>query len=137
MIACVCARWSWLNLLLLLIYPSCSSKAGEGDSTGSVRENLEVMQGLVADLTREIVARTHMQGGDSLETRIHSGDDRWIPEQALIGELKSNAIQVFTSGDSAARMKFLLDVGSFELNVRYEDIFRDGLFGMKKMRRKV
>jgi len=102
------------------------------------KSNLEIMQQAVQQITNEMLESARLvNAGDSISVRVQPRAESWIVEQALTKELKAHQVVVYASQDSIALTKYVLHVPSMELNVRYNNMFKDGIFGSKHVEREV
>ena len=112
--------------------------AQENENEPSARSaNLEVMQNAVQQITDGILESAHLGSGDSVTVKVAPQEHAWVAEQAIISKLKFHNLFVFFHRDSSAKTHYLLDVRSIALQVRYDHMFRDGLFGTKRVERQI
>jgi len=95
--------------------------------------NVGIFKRLAAEAAEEVTVNSHFRSGDSIHCRIAARPDSWIIESALLERLKSTGCTPFV-GDSVAGLigPYVLDVVYSQLDVRYEDSFREGIFGSKR-----
>lgn len=105
--------------------------------TGKPRTNIEIMQALSDSIAEKVIQQGFLTAGDSLEISMPKNDDIWIFSQAFTAALIAKGIHVFVEKDSL-RAGQILFVGNTALGkVHYTDMFRDGLFGIKKIKRTI
>ena len=110
--------------------------AGDSVSHDSSRTTLSIFTDLGSDAGTDIASAAHFLSGDSIGIHsVSSGNDVWIIQNAVISSLRSHGCVLFI-GDSVSK-HYRLDIFSSEMNVRYGDIFRDGMFGTQKAPRTV
>ncbi|MBI1806362.1 MAG: hypothetical protein HYR76_04850 [Ignavibacteria bacterium] len=128
----------WKSLIVLLLGLGIQiSKSGDKQSTTSVKTNLHVLQDLVAAEVGEVIEHSKLVAGNRIEMKCPPADDNWIMCNSISSTLQSFGCRVFTPGDTAITPDFMIDVGGAEMRVRYEDVFRNGMFGSKKVRRTI
>jgi hypothetical protein len=98
--------------------------------------NLEIMQNLVASMTNEIVARSHIAIGDSIDVTCSPVEDGWIGQMALVSGLQAAGFHVFDKDQSTLR-RVSLRVMGMNYAVRYGEVSRDGLFGAERVQRSI
>jgi hypothetical protein len=122
--------------LVLLINPA--GRAEGGDSLRPTARNLEKLQRLLDGAATEIASRSHSMAGDTVELRVSAGADSWVVENALLRALKALGCTAFVTRATASPGSGLRwEIGPATMDVRYDKMFRDGLFGAKKVRRTV
>ena len=100
--------------------------------------NLEIMQQSVQQIMNEMLgALPLVSTGDSILVRVQPHPESWIVEQALAKALRASRFVVFSLPDSTSSTRYVLSVPSVQLNVRYDNMFKDGLFGSKHVEREV
>ena len=128
----------WKTLLLLMLGLISQTAKGGGMQGGlPTKTNLQVMQDLVRTMMEETVEKSHITADNRIVVKFPSSDDGWIVRNSMLSALQSSGTKVFMSSDSTAVPDFVIDVGGNELKVRYEDMFKDGMFGSKKVRRTI
>lgn len=95
------------------------------------------MQLLIEGISQELVDRLNIWQGDSIIIKYGVGDDMWIVQNILTSTLKKKDCQVFSHNDENITSKFHIDIMNVDLQVSYDGMFRDGLFGTKKIKRMV
>ena len=95
------------------------------------------MQNLIEQMTEEIINGSHILQGESIAVKLKASDDGWIAESAVNSVLKSLGYQVFFQNDTMSQRKFLFDVMTAHYHVQYDEMFRDGLLGVKKVKRTI
>jgi hypothetical protein len=114
---------------------------GRGGERGGGETNLEVLQSLLARMSDEIAAQSRFTPGDTVRLRVAQGEEHWIARNAIAARLKTLGCVLFLVPDSAAPSPagggYVMEVHSAPLRVRYDDMFRDGLLGTRKVRRTV
>lgn len=103
----------------------------------SVKTNLEVMQLLIAEISQELVDRLQIRQGDSVLIKYGEDNNMWIVQNVFTSTLKKKDYHVFSNDSTGIISNFQIDVVNFDLQVSYDGMFRDGLFGMKKVKRTV
>ena len=95
------------------------------------------MQLLIAEISQELVDQLQIRQGDSVLIKYGEDNNMWIVQNVLTSTLKKKDYHVF-SHDSGDRISnFHIDVVNVDLQVSYDGMFRDGFFGMKKVKRMV
>jgi hypothetical protein len=111
--------------------------AGEENKTGSVKTNLEVMQVLAQNITEQIISASNISKNEKVLVDVKNGDESWIAVHAFTSSLKDMGFQVFVSSDSTVNDGITLKLPTTKFHVQYDDMFRAGIFGAKKVRRTV
>lgn len=125
-----------MKLTFIMIFAGSHLALAQGDGDRR-RTNLELMQASVQAITEEIVAASRLIDGDSVSVSVASGEYGWIAEQAIMAKLKSRNLQVFLRGDDPTQVRYALDVKSSKMEVRYENMIKDGLLGTKRTEREI
>ena len=86
-------------------------------------------------MTGEIFRQSTLHRGDTIGLGIPSGNERWIIDGALSSSLKADSFTVFSPADSL--LPYLFNVLSATMRIRYTNLFREGMFGTRKVRREV
>ena len=113
--------------------------AGDSISHDSSRTTLSIFNDLGSEAGMDIASAAHFQSGDSVGIHsVSSGNDAWIIQNAVTSSLRSRGCVLF-NGDtvSVTQHYYRLEIFSSEMNVRYGDVFRDGMFGTQKAPRNV
>jgi len=122
--------------VLLLLSP-CARAQGE-DGSPVAAPNLELLQGLLQSAAGEIASRSHVAAGDTVELRALEGADGWVVENSILRALKALECTVMVNRTaSPAHSGVRVEIGPSTMGVRYDQMFRDGFFGAKKVRRRV
>ena len=127
-----------MAILVLVCIPLCGSSGGDVKLTGTPpRTNVELMQGLIEALTIGLAERCRLASGDSVDVRFVPAEDGWIAMQGITMQLKANGLAVFLSTDGHIHPVTSVDISGITLGVRYENMFREGFFGARKVTRAV
>ncbi len=92
------------------------------------------MTRLIGDATADMLARVKLP--DTLALVVPPGDDAWVARQGIAGALRKRGVAVFERADSQA-VRYRLEIEGLTLNVRYLSQYREGLFGARKVVRRV
>jgi len=125
---------SALILLIFIVY-ILPAKAGEINTSQGVKTNLECLQYLYGKITAEFIERSKIGSSDSIDLICAQGEDSWIARDAVESALKARGCTVFSRKDTLGSAKMLMDAAGFEMKIRYEDPFREGIIGANKSRR--
>lgn len=116
--------------------------SGGNDMHGATKTNLEVLQGILIRLSKDIAAQSKFEGGDRISVRIQPADDSWLVEQSLTAALRELGAQVFSDsfpkGDQSARAttpRYSVNAMIVNMQIHYDTPFHDGIFGAAKVRR--
>ncbi len=105
--------------------------------------NLDIMQDLLKGMGNVIYQRSAFSPRDSIALRVTtSSPEKWVVENAVNSSLQAGGCVVFSRGGEergrdSLRFTRQLDIQSFSLGVVYDGLYREGLFGTKKVRRTV
>ena len=108
-----------------------------GQQSGNQKSNIEVIHDLVQQIGRSIVSDSRMSAGDSLSVAIADGEGRMMVQGVLLETFRQSGQTVFLQSDTLPPKHFLVTVAAIHVNVRYDDMFRDGFLGSKKARRAI
>ena len=112
--------------------------AGDSASHDSSRTTLSIFNELGSEAGTDIASAAHFQSGDSIGIHsVSSGNDAWIIQNAVTSSLRSRGCVLFSGDTVSGREHYRLEIFSSEMNVRYGDMFRDGMFGTQKAPRNV
>jgi hypothetical protein len=101
--------------------------------------NLEVIQTLVRDATKELLVRSKLEPGSiELKSAVGSGD-RWIALHAITGALTDAGFTVYDSSSAVEHdaRPAAIEVEAASYRVEYQDAHRSGLLGEKRVQRRV
>ncbi len=101
----------------------------------SKQTNVEVMQSLIESISDKVLINSNIQSSESIFVRYPALDDAWIAKTVITPKLKSAGYSVFDYDTN--NNKILYDVNELILDVQYINIFRNGLFGEKRVTRSI
>jgi hypothetical protein len=129
-------------LLIGLENTSLCSMSGGSDTHGATKTNLEVLQGILIRLSKDIAAQSKFEPGDRISVRIQPADDSWLVEQSLTAALRELGTQVFSDtlpkGDQPGRAttaRYSVNAMIVNMQIHYDGLFHEGIFGSAKIRR--
>lgn len=93
------------------------------------------MQSLMGEMAGEILEHAQIHGTDTIGLVMPASTDAWIPEHAIESRLKGAGHTVVASSRAAGHSRYILSVDGAEMHVRYDDMFRKGIFGTRLVRR--
>lgn len=129
-------RFAGLALMVLLCSPGNAFSAD--DAAGkNIESNLSLIEKRFAKMVRESMLHVALQKGDSVVLRVPSSENMWLVQNSIASTLKRDSLVVYVAEDSSGIVPFMYNVSSSEINVLYTNMFRDGIFGAKKVRRVV
>jgi hypothetical protein len=94
--------------------------------------NVLMVQGLLTDAAGAMASAAHLQGGDTVALKLPEVDVRWLFEAPVVARLQAAGITVVTGGEGVTTR---IDIGMAAAEVRYGEMFHDGLFGAKRVER--
>ena len=111
-----------------------SSFAGDVLGTEQHPEtNVGILKQLAAEAASEVAAASHFRASDSVGCHFFRGADPWIMETTLLVELRSLGCAPFLADSLLDQgQPYRLEISYYSMLVRYEDSFREGIFGTKK-----
>ncbi len=109
---------------------------GKGQISGHPKTNLEIFQSLVRNTAYSFLSESRVAAGDSLTFKIGGGNDSMLIQTAFVQVLQEKGLTIFLSSKTIP-LKYSLDVGANRLDVHYDDMYREGFLGSKKIRRTV
>lgn len=101
----------------------------------NTKTNIEVMQSLIARISDKVLTYSNIPVQESISVRYPAIDDAWIAKTVITPKLKSEGYKVFDF--DSINSKYLYEIGSLILEVQYLNMFRDGLFGEKRLTRNI
>ena len=114
----------------------------EIDSLRRSETNLEVLEGLLGRLSEQIAERSMIKAGEPVAVGVKTSENSWIAEQSLTSVLKSVGARVFAvpihqAGitDTQLTAHMLISAEVTVMRVRYDGMYREGMFGPKKVTR--
>ena len=95
------------------------------------------MEKLVENVARTMLRNSGIRAGDTILLHVGEGEDSWILQHTIVAEMKSETLQVFLPADGSSAIHYLFEVSHADVNVQYGDMFTEGMFSSKKVRRVV
>ncbi len=123
------------SIIITLLFLD-SQLMSRGQSTSNT-SNLEIMRRLINDLTDSIIAKTSYNSLKNIYLHLPTNQNFWLVEETVSSRLKEKDFRVFKLSNDSLSSGILLNINDSELKVTYGDIFREGLFGVKKTKRNV
>ncbi len=99
--------------------------------------NIDVMTGLIKETGEDAFTQARLENGSPVVVRGDSTADAWIAYSAFVQTFKAHQCPVFRAADTLSSPKYLFEYHLIGLGVRYENLFRSGLFGPKFLTRAV
>lgn len=106
-------------------------------SSDQTRSNVEVMQKLIGYITDKVITKSNLSPAESIGIQVRNFQDYWIVEEAISSSLKNAGYRVFRASGDSILNNIVFNINNSELNVQYDNMFRDGLFGIKKINRTI
>jgi hypothetical protein len=128
-------RFGGVLLFVILLVPV--NALGDDKDAVKKKTNLEVMQELLGQAARQIVDQSHIPSADTIHVRLKPHDDGWIAQTSIVSTLRAMGYEILVGDTSLIRGRYLIDISSSQLQVRYDDMFHDGFLGKKKVRRTI
>ncbi|MBI3364713.1 MAG: hypothetical protein HY033_07375 [Ignavibacteriae bacterium] len=92
---------------------------------------------MVQQIGHSILSESRIPAGDTLSVRIPGEGDGVFVQAPLVQSLRESGRTIFLHADSLPAKNYSLDVSASRLSVRYNDMYRDGFLGSKKVRRTI
>lgn len=101
------------------------------------KTNLEVIQSSLDHIADSVVNRSMIATTDTVVLSCRSFSDSWVVINAFTTFLKNHTFPVFTANDSFSTGHQVITISNMGVNIRYDSIHREGLFGDKKANREI
>ena len=82
-----------------------------------------------------ILEDSHIPLHDSISLRLISTNDTWMLQNVLTRVIRESGYTAFITTDTLSMKSFLMVISASSINAHYDNMFKDGLFGSKKVRR--
>jgi len=121
----------------MLALVSCTAFGAEKQESSRSKTNLSLIQHLVGTIAKQVIDRIPITKTDSISVRFDRTDEEWIAQDTFLGALSTRSGRVYSNASGEERANILVEVSGLDMKVRYDDMFRDGFMGTKKVRRTV
>jgi len=129
--------WKSYLLIWLSFTISQSVVAHENIVEQRTKTNLEIVQTLIGKITQSVVKESKLFVPDTIEIKFHQITDVWIVKEAVTSTLINLGYTLFFKNDSLTPKKYQFDIVSYESNIQYDSMFRESIFGEKKLKRTI
>jgi len=129
--------WKSCLLIWLPFALNQSVIARENISEPETKTNLEIIQTLIGKFTQSVIKESKLSTTDTIEIKFPQITDAWIVKGAVTSMLINLGYTLFFKNDSLTPKKYQFDIVSYESNIQYDSMFRESIFGEKKLKRTI
>ncbi len=110
--------------------------------------NLGILRELLYQISSDIVTNSKLLTEDRVILQVRNSPDYWIVEQAFVSSFQSAGFRILidsldtqhnpvTDSSSRPNRNYRIEIVPVKMQVQYDGIFHDGMFGSRKCRRTI